>query len=192
MLLYYFTSLYINFMPQVYAEEYRKVIEKELHSICHEVLDLLGSYLVNTAVELYKAEETESNAESAVFYLKMKGDYYRFFFWLSKNIGATHHWCSAEKLLWKCLRKRHEWSTFLKPLTTQNMCSCFSGTFLKMFRTVISTSSSRQLHLEFSKLTTKEQRQLTHFKPVFHFYPPPPPLKTSSDICSWRRTGTLT
>ena len=80
-------------MPQVYAEEYRKVIEKELHSICHEVLDLLGSYLVNTAVELYKAEQTESNAESAVFYLKMKGDYYRFFFfWLSgKNIGATHH-----------------------------------------------------------------------------------------------------
>ena len=72
-------------MPQVYAEEYRKVIEKELHSICHEVLDLLGNYLVNTAVELYNAEETEPNAESAVFYLKMKGDYYRFFFFLVIN-----------------------------------------------------------------------------------------------------------
>ena len=84
-------------MPQVYAEEYRKVIEKELHSICHEVLDLLGSYLVNTAVELYNAENTQPNAESAVFYLKMKGDYYRFFFfffffWLStKNFSATRH-----------------------------------------------------------------------------------------------------
>ena len=62
-------------------------------------------------------------------------------------------------------------------LTTQNMCFCFSGTFLKMFRTVISTSSSRQLHLEFSKLTT-EQRQLTHFKPVLHFYPRPPLLES--------------
>ena len=156
-------------MPQVYAEEYRKVIEKELHSICHEVLDLLGSYLVNTAVELYKAEETESNAESAVFYLKMKGDYYRFFFWLSvKNIGATHHWCSAEKLLWKCLRKRHEWAVNY----TKYMLLFFWNVF-EMFRTVISTSLSRQLHLEFSKLTTKEQRQLTHFKPALHFYPPP-------------------
>ena len=76
-------------MPQVYAEEYRKVIEKELHSICHEVLDLLGSYLVNTAVELYKAEETESNAESAVFYLKMKGDYYRVFFLVIKKYRSN-------------------------------------------------------------------------------------------------------
>ena len=90
-------------------------------------------------------------------------------FWLSvKNIGATHHWCSAEKLLWKCLRKRHEWAVNY----TKYMLLFFWNVF-EMFRTVISTSLSRQLHLEFSKLTTKEQRQLTHFKPVFHFYPPP-------------------
>ena len=51
---------------------------------------------------------------------------------------------------------------------TKYMLLFFWNVF-EMFRTVISTSLSRQLHLEFSKLTTKEQRQLTHFKPALHF-----------------------
>jgi 14-3-3 protein beta/theta/zeta len=50
------------------ASAYRKKIEDELKQICGEVLDLLDKYLVPNA----------TSAESKVFYLKMKGDYFRY------------------------------------------------------------------------------------------------------------------
>ncbi|XP_042345753.1 14-3-3 protein beta/alpha-B-like [Plectropomus leopardus] len=50
------------------AKEYREKIEKELRDICKDVLGLLDKYLIPKA----------SSAESKVFYLKMKGDYYRY------------------------------------------------------------------------------------------------------------------
>ncbi|XP_051926181.1 14-3-3 protein zeta/delta-like isoform X2 [Hippocampus zosterae] len=50
------------------AKEYRMTIEKELHDICTEVLGLLENHLIPKA----------SVADSKVFYLKMKGDYYRY------------------------------------------------------------------------------------------------------------------
>ncbi|CAG6016058.1 14-3-3 protein zeta-like [Menidia menidia] len=50
------------------VKEYREKIEKELKDICHDVLELLDKYLIPKA----------TNAESKVFYLKMKGDYYRY------------------------------------------------------------------------------------------------------------------
>lgn len=50
------------------AREYRQQIEKELNEVCNDVLSLLDKHLVPKA----------SNAESKVFYLKMKGDYYRY------------------------------------------------------------------------------------------------------------------
>jgi len=53
---------------QQMAKEYREKIEKELREICGDVLALLDKYLIPKA----------SNAESKVFYLKMKGDYYRY------------------------------------------------------------------------------------------------------------------
>jgi len=53
---------------QSMAREYREKIEKELKDICQDVLKLLDKFLVPKA----------SNAESKVFYLKMKGDYYRY------------------------------------------------------------------------------------------------------------------
>jgi 14-3-3 protein beta/theta/zeta len=53
---------------QQMAKEYREKVEKELREICHDVLGLLDKYLIPKA----------SNAESKVFYLKMKGDYYRY------------------------------------------------------------------------------------------------------------------
>jgi len=58
------------------AKEYRKKIESELDDVCNEVLELLDKYLVTDAVKL--SEESADNAESAVFFLKMKGDYYRY------------------------------------------------------------------------------------------------------------------
>merc|ERR1712102_276822 len=50
------------------AKECREKVEKELRDICNDVLALLDKFLIAKA----------SNAESKVFYLKMKGDYYRY------------------------------------------------------------------------------------------------------------------
>jgi len=58
------------------ARDYRKKIEAELHEVCQEVLQLLDNYLVEKAVKV--SHETSQAAESAVFYLKMKGDYFRY------------------------------------------------------------------------------------------------------------------
>jgi len=48
--------------------EYREKVEAELRKICDDVLVLLDKYLI----------EKSSQHESKVFYLKMKGDYYRY------------------------------------------------------------------------------------------------------------------
>ncbi|XP_023861335.1 14-3-3 protein beta/alpha-2 [Salvelinus sp. IW2-2015] len=53
---------------QAMAKEYREKIETELQDICNDVLGLLDKYLIANATA----------AESKVFYLKMKGDYYRY------------------------------------------------------------------------------------------------------------------
>jgi len=53
---------------QQMAREYREKVEKELRDICQDVLGLLDQYLIPKA----------SSPESKVFYLKMKGDYYRY------------------------------------------------------------------------------------------------------------------
>jgi len=58
------------------AREYREKVEKELCDICNDVLSLLDKHLIEKA----------SNAESKVFYLKMKGDYYRY---LAEVAGST-------------------------------------------------------------------------------------------------------
>uniref|UniRef100_A0A672SHT7 14-3-3 protein beta/alpha-A-like n=2 Tax=Sinocyclocheilus TaxID=75365 RepID=A0A672SHT7_SINGR len=57
-----------NEKKQQMAREYREKIEAELQEICNDVLGLLEKYLIANA----------SQAESKVFYLKMKGDYYRY------------------------------------------------------------------------------------------------------------------
>jgi len=58
------------------ARTYRKNIEGELNEVCNEVLELLDQFLVKKAVA--ESENGSDKAESAVFYLKMKGDYYRY------------------------------------------------------------------------------------------------------------------
>ncbi|XP_020490339.1 14-3-3 protein beta/alpha [Labrus bergylta] len=50
------------------AKEYREKVEKELKDICLEVLGLLDNHLICGA----------KISDSKVFYLKMKGDYYRY------------------------------------------------------------------------------------------------------------------
>ncbi|XP_054638468.1 14-3-3-like protein [Dunckerocampus dactyliophorus] len=55
-------------IKQSLAKEYREKIETELKEICKDVLDLLDKYLIpKTTLH-----------DSKVFYLKMKGDYYRY------------------------------------------------------------------------------------------------------------------
>merc|ERR1711973_286923 len=58
------------------AKEYRLKIEAELNEVCNEVLQLLDSHLVEKAQKSCK--ESATHAEAAVFFLKMKGDYYRY------------------------------------------------------------------------------------------------------------------
>jgi len=53
---------------QQMAKEYREKVEKELNDICKDVLNLLDNHLIAKA----------TSDESKVFYLKMKGDYYRY------------------------------------------------------------------------------------------------------------------
>lgn len=53
------------------AREQRKKIEKELNEKCHEVLNLIDKHL-------YPNAEALNACEAKVFYLKMKGDYYRY------------------------------------------------------------------------------------------------------------------
>jgi len=64
------------------AQTYRSKIETELKDVCNEVLGLLEKYLVAKAKLKLNENNPESGsqdlAESAVFYLKMKGDYYRY------------------------------------------------------------------------------------------------------------------
>lgn len=57
-----------NEKKQGMAKEYREKVEKELKEICEEVLLLLDKFLI------VKAEQPEGK----VFYLKMKGDYFRY------------------------------------------------------------------------------------------------------------------
>jgi hypothetical protein len=54
------------------SEEYKKVIEKELNDVCKDVLVLLDKYLIP------KVKDDAEQYESLVFYLKMKGDYFRY------------------------------------------------------------------------------------------------------------------
>jgi len=65
---------------QAMAKEYRDKVEKELTKICEEVLALLNDHLIPKASALLNdhliAKATVH--ESKVFYLKMKGDYYRY------------------------------------------------------------------------------------------------------------------
>ena len=50
------------------AREYRETIEKELDEVCKEVLGLLDDILIKKA----------AGPDAKVFFLKMKGDYYRY------------------------------------------------------------------------------------------------------------------
>ncbi|XP_075257585.1 uncharacterized protein LOC142349728 [Convolutriloba macropyga] len=51
------------------CQEYRKSIENDLFDVCHDLLKLIDEYLL---------ESSENDADSQIFYKKMRGDYYRY------------------------------------------------------------------------------------------------------------------
>eukprot|EP00794_Sanderia_malayensis_P016604 gene16604-18290_t len=60
------------------TKQYREKIEHELKKICDEVLKLLEDYLIPQAMKSPEDDPVPGEAEAKVFYLKMKGDYYRY------------------------------------------------------------------------------------------------------------------
>ncbi len=64
---------------------YKKKVETEVEKICNEILDTLDKHLIPVA---------KDNAESSVFYLKMKGDYCRY---LAECMSAERQKEIAEK-----------------------------------------------------------------------------------------------
>ncbi|XP_076024604.1 14-3-3 protein gamma-1 [Genypterus blacodes] len=64
------TSAEGNEKKIIMVKAYREKIEKELDDVCKDVLKLLDEYLIKNC--------DETQFESKVFYLKMKGDYYRY------------------------------------------------------------------------------------------------------------------
>lgn len=57
-------------------KDYKTKIEKELEEICNEIIAILDSKLINSSKQA--GGDAKAAAQAQVFYLKMKGDYYRY------------------------------------------------------------------------------------------------------------------
>ncbi|XP_002730566.1 14-3-3-like protein [Saccoglossus kowalevskii] len=68
--------------------KYREKIQKELNELCNTVLDLLDKYLIPRAT---------ASDDSTVFYLKMKGDYYRYLAEVADSDDRQEHVTNATK-----------------------------------------------------------------------------------------------
>merc|ERR1712139_511671 len=90
-----------------HCKEYRSKVETELQTICDTILGLLDKSLIPGALD----------AESKVFYHKMKGDYYRY---IAEFIGG-------EKKPEAANSAKSTMSLKIRTRTRRLLCSC-SGT----------------------------------------------------------------
>jgi len=79
------------------AREYRETVEKELTANCNDVLELLSNFLIPKASEDLKENSVEEKVESKVFYLKMKGDYYRYLAEVATGSSRSEAVSNSEK-----------------------------------------------------------------------------------------------
>jgi len=86
------------------VKEYQEKVEEELKTICNTVLELLDNHLIP------KAEANlENSAESYVFYLKMKGDYFRYLAEVASDAdkqGTTDNSRNAYEAALKCCKEK--------------------------------------------------------------------------------------
>lgn len=78
-------------------KEYKKTVQKELSTICEDILALLDTSLIPSS----------NSGDAKVFFLKMKGDYHRCvclppptiqtFFWLGERVGRCICFFAQEK-----------------------------------------------------------------------------------------------
>lgn len=73
------------------AKEYREKIEKELNEICEDVLNLLKNHLIKDEKDM-----DSDSTESQVFYLKMRGDYFRYLAEVAQDETRNDHVKNSE------------------------------------------------------------------------------------------------
>ncbi|KAM0672620.1 14-3-3-like signal transduction protein [Ordospora colligata] len=87
-------------------EEKIKIVENELLKFCDEVLDIISTYILSL-------DDAKRNAEYCIFFLKMKGDYYRY---KAEVVGGSEHKDAS-----KCAAESYEEATNkAKPLPSTN------------------------------------------------------------------------
>ena len=88
------------------AEEYLKKIKEELKEKCNEVLKLIDEHLLKLAST---NQEDEKSAEPKVFYLKMKGDYYRYLVEIEQQDSEERKYLAANSQ--KAYQTANEWAS---------------------------------------------------------------------------------
>ncbi|KAM8835324.1 14-3-3 protein gamma-1 [Synchiropus splendidus] len=89
------------------VSDYREKIEKELEEVCKDVLTLLDKFLIPKGGEC-------GEKESQVFYLKMKGDYYRYLAEVATGDkraqvvkDSEDSYCEAHKISCEAMKPTH-------------------------------------------------------------------------------------
>jgi hypothetical protein len=109
------TSGQFNEVDEKALKLYKDSIENKMRVICKEVLDLLGGEKDGTTIGLLNAwaedEDETKDSEARIFYMKMRGDYYRYLSEFDDKAeykeGAKDAYTSAMKIAKASLPETH-------------------------------------------------------------------------------------